>query len=186
MSMKLMISTGLLFLLCGTIAFASAQPKGRNSQPVQRPRQTYGAAYSGGAQLNRPTHGGVYHSGVPQEPRQVQAGFLQSRTNTGDKNRVSWNQRGGYNGYRIPEGRFQQYFGSANFFTIDSLPLLFVGGNPRFQYDGYLVTVFDPWPDAWGATWYQTDDVYLDYTTDGYYLYNRSHPGIGLAVTIAF
>jgi hypothetical protein len=28
--------------------------------------------------------------------------------------------------------------------------------------------------------------VYLDYTGDGYYLYDRMHPGMGIAVTVAF
>ena len=53
-------------------------------------------------------------------------------------------------------------------------------------YDGYWVTFVDPWPEAWSPTWYDTDDVYVDYTGDGYYMYNRMHPGVGIAVTIAF
>jgi hypothetical protein len=55
-----------------------------------------------------------------------------------------------------------------------------------FQYDGYWVTFLDPWPETWDPTWYETDDVYLDYTGDGYYLFDRMHPGIGIAVTVAF
>ena len=95
-------------------------------------------------------------------------------------------QRGGYNGYRIPDERFRAYFGRDHFFRISGLPLVFVGGYPRFQYDGYWVTFVDPWPDTWPANWYETDDVYLDYTDDGYYLYDRERPGPGIAVTIAF
>jgi hypothetical protein len=30
------------------------------------------------------------------------------------------------------------------------------------------------------------DDVYLDYTDDGYYLYDLTRPGPGIAVTITF
>ena len=52
--------------------------------------------------------------------------------------------------------------------------MIFVGGYPRFQYDGYWVTFMDPWPEDWAPTWYETDDVYLDYTGDGYYSI-RSH-----------
>ena len=73
-----------------------------------------------------------------------------------------------------------------HFFRISGLPLVFVGGYPRFQYDGYWVTFMDPWPELWPPTWYETDDVYLDYTDDGYYLYDRTRPGLGIAVTIAF
>jgi hypothetical protein len=98
----------------------------------------------------------------------------------------TWGQRGGYNGYRVPEDRFRLYFGGNHFFRIGGLPMVFVGGYPRFQYDGYWVTFVDPWPEAWSPTWYDTDDVYVDYTGDGYYMYNRMHPGVGIAVTIAF
>ena len=55
--------------------------------------------------------------------------------------------------------------------------MLFVGGYPRFQYDGYWVTFIDPWPETWPPNWYETDDVYLDYTGDGYYIYDRNVPG---------
>jgi hypothetical protein len=44
----------------------------------------------------------------------------------------------------------------------------------------------DPWPETWAPTWYDSDDVYVDYTGDGYYLYNRMHPGPGIAVTLTF
>ena len=125
-------------------------------------------------------------SGVPQRARQVRSGFVQSRAGSWDREHRTWAQRGGYNGYRIPDDRFRMYFGHDHFFRIYGLPLVFVGGYPRFQYDGYWVTLVDPWPDTWPANWYETDDVYLDYTGDGYYLNDRTRPGPGIAVTIAF
>ncbi len=66
------------------------------------------------------------------------------------------------------------------------LPMLFVGGYPRFQYDGYWVTFLDPWPESWADDWYDTDDCYLDWSGDGYYLYDANYPGVGIAVTISF
>ncbi|MGA3263328.1 MAG: hypothetical protein ABSC47_04700 [Terracidiphilus sp.] len=148
--------------------------------------QTYGAAYHGGVRLNGPTYGGVHHSGVPQQVGQVRSGFVQSRAGSWAHDHQSWGQRGGYNGYRIPDARFRQYFGRDHFFRIYGLPLLFVGGLPRFQYDGYWVTIVDPWPESWGPDWYETDDVYLDYTGDGYYLYDRNYPDFPIAVTVSF
>jgi hypothetical protein len=45
----------------------------------------------------------------------------------------------------------------------------------------------DPYPEYWGDSWYETDDVYVDYADDGYYLYNRTHPGrAGIAISISF
>jgi len=38
----------------------------------------------------------------------------------------------------------------------------------------------------WERTWYDTDDVYVDYVNDGYYMYNRRHPGVGIAVNVSF
>jgi hypothetical protein len=48
------------------------------------------------------------------------------------------------------------------------------------------VTFVDPWPETWAPTWFQSDDVYLQYDNDGYYMYDRAHPGVGIAVTISF
>jgi hypothetical protein len=204
------ISTAILSLLFGTTAPAYAQheqqekDQGKPQQgqqheqekptqhqqpankPAQRPQQSYGGVYHGGVQANGPTHGGVHHSGVPQHQGQVRSGFIQSRASSWNNEHRTWGQRGGYNGYRIPEDRFKLYFGSNHFFRISGLPMLFVGGYPRFQYDGYWVTFMDPWPEDWPPTWYESDDVYIDYTGDGYYVYDRMHPGIGIAVTISF
>jgi hypothetical protein len=158
----------------------------RPAPPQAKPQPSYGGAYHGGVQPNGPAYGGVHHSGVPQHQGQVRSGFVQSRAGSWSTEHRSWRERGGYNGYRIPDERFRAYFGHDHFFRIYGLPLVFVGGYPRFQYDGYWVTFVDPWPDTWPADWYQTDDVYLDYTDDGYYLYDRTRPGIGIAVTVSF
>jgi len=154
--------------------------------PQEKPQSTYGSVYHGGVKPTGPTYGGVHHSGVPQQKAQVHSGFTQSRARSWNNDHHTWGQRGGYNGYRIPDERFRTYFGSNHYFRIYGLPMFFVGGYPRFQYDGYWVTFVDPWPEMWPDTWYETDDVYLDYTDDGYYIYNRTRPGPGIAVTIAF
>jgi hypothetical protein len=156
------------------------------AQRPSAPHQTYGGAFHGGVQYNGPTYGGVHHSGVPQHQGQVRDGFVQSRAGSWKNEHQSWSQRGGYNGFRIPDARFRLYFGHDHFFRIYGLPLVFVGGMPRFQYDGYWVTIVDPWPESWGPNWYETDDVYLDNTGDGYYLYDRNYPDIPIAVTVSF
>ena len=156
------------------------------NRPAQRPQQSSGGTYHGGVRPTEATHGGVHPSGVPQHQRQVRSGFVQSRASSWNSDHRTWAQRGGYNGYRVPEDRFRLYFGSTHFFRISRLPMVYVGGYPRFQYDGYGVTFVDPWPESWSPTWYENDDVYIDYTGDGYYLYDRVHPGVGIAVNIAF
>jgi hypothetical protein len=56
-------------------------------------------------------------------------------------------------------------------------------GYPRFSYSGFSFMLLDPWPEYWEENWYQADDVYIDYD-DGYYLHNRRHPGVRLAITV--
>src|ERR1700722_891269 len=207
MSMKAATRAATVFFLAGAMApvYARAeqheraqsggqehQEQGRGQEhqeqakrPAGRPQQSYGAAYHGGVRVDD-VHGGVHHSGVPQHAGQVRSGFTQSRAQSWSTEHRGWAQRGGYSGYRIPDDRFRMYFGHEHAFRIGRLPLVFVGGYPRFQYDGYWVTCMDPWPESWPATWYENDDVYLDYTGDGYYLYDRNYPGVGLAVTVSF
>jgi hypothetical protein len=166
---------------------APAKPTARPTATAQRNQPAYGGAYHGGVKPTAtPTFGGVHASGVPQAQSQVRSGFLQSRATSWATQHRTWQQRGGYNGYRVPDDRFSLYFGSGHFFDIGSLPLLFVGGYPRFQYDGYWVTLMDPWPEDWPPLWYETDNVYIDWGGDGYYLYDTNYPGIGIAVMISF
>ena len=62
--------------------------------------------------------------------------------------------------------------------------MVVVGGFPRFQYDGFWFSIIDPWPESWSDDWYDNDDVYIDYSDGGYYLYNRSYPGDRIAVEV--
>ncbi|GLH70364.1 hypothetical protein GETHPA_18970 [Geothrix rubra] len=97
----------------------------------------------------------------------------------------SWQQRGGYQGYRIPEDRYRSHFGPSRVFRIYSQPLIVFEGHPRFQFGGFWFSVLDPWPEYWSDTWYDDDDVYIDYAGDGYYLYNHQHPMDRIAVSVS-
>lgn len=167
-------------------AVQRTQTTGRSAPTPQRTQQASGGVYHGGVRVTEPTNGGVHPSGVPQHQGQVRTGFLQTRAGSWNNEHRTWQQRGGYSGYRIPDDRFRLYFGGGHFFRIGGLPLLFVGGYPRFQYDGYWVTLMDPWPEMWPPLWYETDNVYIEWGGDGYYLYDSNYPGIGIAVMISF
>jgi hypothetical protein len=97
-----------------------------------------------------------------------------------------WRERGGYRGYRIPEDRFRAHFGRGHWFRVYRYPVIVVAGYPRFQYQGFWFSLVDPWPEYWASNWYETDDVYVDYVNDGYYMYNRRHPGVAIAVNVSF
>ena len=46
-------------------------------------------------------------------------------------------------------------------------------------------SLIDPWPGSWANNWYDTDDVYFNYVDNGYYLFNRRYPTVGIAVSIS-
>jgi hypothetical protein len=97
----------------------------------------------------------------------------------------SWRERGGYRGYRIPEDHFRAHFGRGHWFRVHTVPVIIVAGRPRFQYGGFWFSMVDPWPEYWAPTWYETDEVYVDYVNDGYYMYNRRHPGVAIAINVS-
>jgi hypothetical protein len=119
-----------------------------------------------------------------QQQRVRQSGWQQHRSQNWQADHRTWQQRGGYHGYRIPDDRYRGYFGPSHGFRINTLPFLVVGGYPRFQYQGYWISAVDPWPQAWGNDWYDNDDVYVDYVDNGYYMYNRRYPSQGIAINI--
>jgi uncharacterized protein YxeA len=94
----------------------------------------------------------------------------------------TWKQRGGYNGYRVPQKNFSVFFGRNHGFSIHTLNYKMYGGYPSFEYNGFWFSVVDPWPEYWSGNWYENDDVYIDYTGGGYYLYNRRYPRDRIAV----
>jgi len=120
-----------------------------------------------------------------EQQRVQQAAWQQHRSQRWDSDHRNWQQRGGYNGYRIPDDRFRGYFGQDHGFRIYGLPFLVVGGYPRFQYDGYWFSMVDPWPGYWANDWYDTDDVYVTYVDNGYYLFDRRYPNVGIAISIS-
>ena len=119
------------------------------------------------------------------QPGEQQAAWEGHRAHDWKSEHRDWQQRGGYNGYRIPEDRYRGYFGPSHAFRIYSYPVLVVGGYPRFQYGGFWLSVVDPWPEYWSDDWYDNDDVYIEYYGGGYYLYNRRYPQDRIAVIVS-
>ena len=110
--------------------------------------------------------------------------WQQHRASNWQTQHQTWQQRGGYDGYRIPDASFRGDFGQSHAFRMYGLPLVIFGGYPSFQYDGFWFRLLDPWPESWAANWYDNDDLYVDYSGDGYYLYNRAYPGDRIAISV--
>jgi hypothetical protein len=121
----------------------------------------------------------------PEQQRIQHSAWQRHGSHNWESEHRTWQQRGGYHGYRIPDDRFRVYFGSNHGFRIYGRPFLIVGGYPRFQYQGYWFSPVDPWPEYWGSSWYDNDEVYVNYVDNGYYLYNRRYPDVGIAISIS-
>ncbi len=81
-------------------------------------------------------------------------------------------------GARIPDDRFREHFGRNHKFHVERIVL--VENRPRFQYTGYWFELVNPWP----ADWSYSDDCYIDYIDERYFLIDPAHPGIRLAVIV--
>jgi hypothetical protein len=163
---------------------AQQQPSHAQQQPshAQQPQQQNRNNQQQHAQQQR---GSERPQRTQEQQRVEQSAWQQHSSQHWDSDHRNWQQRGGYHGYRIPDDRFRGYFGSNHGFRIYGLPFMVVGGYPRFEYEGYWISLMDPWPEYWGNDWYDNDDVYVAYTDNGYYLYNRRYPNVGIAISIS-
>ena len=153
-----------------------AQQQNQNKQQQQRAQQQN----RNRQQAYRPSQ-----QGKRVQQAQERGVWQQRRAHNWQSDHRDWQQRGGYNGYRIPDARYRSHFGRDHRFRLYRYPMFVVGGYPSFQYGGFWFTVLDPWPEYWSDNWYENDDVYIDYSNGGYYLYDQRYPGAGIAVSIS-
>ena len=82
--------------------------------------------------------------------------------------------RGDHDHGRISNAHYASRFGREHSFHVNRRDY----DHRRFRYGGYAFGFIDPWPMGWGYS----DDVYVVYTDDGYYMYNRVHPGLRISI----
>ena len=205
------ISTGVLLLLLGSVASTYAQqdqqqeakpPKqvqqakpekqqqDRNNQQQDKNKQQQQHAQKQQQDQNRQQQQHQQRdnrsSGQRQRVQhdQQREVWQQHRARNWQSEHRDWRQRGGYTGYRIPDAHYRGSFGANHWFRIHRYPMELYGGYPRFQYGGFWFGFMDPWPEYWADDWYDNDDVYVVYSDDGYYLYNRRYPRDRIAITV--
>jgi flagellar motor protein MotB len=162
------------------------QPEQKQQQQHAQQQQQQNQNKQAHAQQQQHQQGNQQARGTPEQHRVQQSAWQQHGSQHWDTDHRNWQQRGGYHGYRVPDDRYRGYFGPSHGFLIGGLPFMVVGGYPRFQYEGYWISAVDPWPEYWGANWYDDDDVYVAYVDNGYYMYNSRYPGSGIAISISF
>jgi len=86
-------------------------------------------------------------------------------------------------GARIPDDQFKAHFGQPHRFTANRVitTTAIVPNQTQFVYFGYTFIFVDPWP----AGWLLTDDCFIDFIDDEYFLFDPLHPGIRVALIIA-
>ena len=192
------ISISVLFLLLGSISPGYAQheehaqqanhsQQPQHAQQAQRAQQPQHAQQAQRAQ--QPQHAQqAQRAQQPQHAQQTQRAQQPQHAQQAQRSQPSQHTqqaRGGRQGRsqgqltsgRIPNDRFRSSFGREHRFRVNRV---MYAGNPRFQYGGYWFGFGQPWP----VGWYYTDDCYIDYMDEGYYLYNPVHPGVRIAVRI--
>ena len=78
----------------------------------------------------------------------------------------------------IPNSRYRAYFGREHTFHLSRAAY---GQDSRFKYGGYTFGFVDEWP----TNWLPSDDVFVTQTDGGYYLCNRTYPGVRIPLTVA-
>lgn len=100
--------------------------------------------------------------------RQENAGRNQTQAPAGN--------RGSSEHGRISDDRYASSFGSGHILHLSRGDY----DSRLFAYGGYSFGFIDPWPVGWGYS----DDVYIVYADGGYYMYDRVHPGVRIAINI--
>jgi cytoskeletal protein RodZ len=111
----------------------------------------------------------------PQQQKATQQAKLAPQQESQPSRANGGTSGGGAHG-RISDDHYRASFGDSHRFHVNEGDYR----NRRFQYGGYSFGFVDPWPEGW----LYTDDVYIVYTDDGYYMYDSFHPGIRIAVNI--
>jgi flagellar motor protein MotB len=187
-AMKLfgVVNTAVLFLLLGTPASVYAQQEQQNeAKPRPKPTQEAKPAKPQPAQQEAPKPEDRKAANPPQKEQEKRAQDETKKAQEEQTQHAQHQQRalngqsvGGNRGGRIPEDHFRAHFGREHTFVINRL--VTVENRPRFQYSGYWFEIVDPWPVGWAYT----DDCYIDYIDDTYYLFDPLHPGVRLVIVV--
>jgi phage repressor protein C with HTH and peptisase S24 domain len=78
----------------------------------------------------------------------------------------------------IPNDRFRAHFGREHKFHLS--PAAY-GKDRRFEYGGYSFGFVDEWP----VNWRPAEDLFVLQIDGGYYLCNRTYPGVNIPLNIA-
>jgi len=82
----------------------------------------------------------------------------------------------------IPDPKFKANFGRQHTFAVNRVitTTKVVSNQTQFVFAGYTFMFLDPWP----AGWLFTDDCYVDYVDEEYFLFDVVHPEVRVALFV--
>jgi len=82
----------------------------------------------------------------------------------------------------IPDQKFRASFGHEHHFTVNRIinTTTIVPNQTQFVISGFTFVFLDPWPVDWAFT----DDCFIDFVDDDYFLFDALHPGIRVALFV--
>ncbi len=184
---RIRIALALAFLLVCT-SFAHAQepqdqprPKPEESRPEPKPETAPPAQ-----QNENEAKPSQQQEAKPPKPEKQESPKAQKESKPAHEENGRAGQQGRVRpagkSAHIPDPKFKANFGRQHSFKVNQVihQTTIVSGQTQFVYSGYTFIILDPWP----AEWLFTDDCYIDYVDDDYFLFDPFHPGIRVALFV--
>jgi hypothetical protein len=118
----------------------------------------------------KPTEQQHAQQAKPEQQQHAQQHAVSQQSHASNQNHAN------YAHGRISDAHYASNFGDGHRFHVSEGDYR----NRRFAYGGYSFGFVDPWPIGWGYS----DDVYVVYVDDGYYMYDPIHPGVRISLSI--
>ena len=179
MMTRVVVLTAAVFLAGGVFLHAQDPKEEPRPQPQQEePNQD--------RDMNQPRQ---EEPKAPEKEKQPKASQDKSAKDQSKENKDNKGQeapqsqaRPAGKGAHIPDQKFKASFGRQHTFAVKQVinTTTVTAGQTQFIYGGYTFVILDPWPSAWLFT----DNCYIDYVDDEYFLFDLLHPGIRIALIV--
>jgi len=115
---------------------------------------------------------------TPKESKELPKANQEEHGQSAQKGQGKVSGKGGH----IPDAKFKANFGRQHAFAVNRVitTTRIVPQQTQFVYSGVTFVFLDPWP----AYWAFTDDCYIEYVDDQYFLFDELHPGIQVALLV--
>jgi hypothetical protein len=182
---RIQIALASLLVLCFTLGYG--QQQGSQPQPdaasQQEPQRPPNAVSPERTPESSPSQENPQQEPPPKSEKKEAPGSPKEQPKAGqEENQHPQKDQTKGKGVHIPEAKFKASFGHSHTFTVKRIitQTTVVPRQTQFIFAGYTFVFLDPWPTAWLLT----DDCYIDYVDDEYFLFDVSHPGIRVALLV--